>query len=427
MRILKRLIADSSSRWMLTCNEISVVKNQIANLMTELLSWISDDLQGLINTGLFRRRREVRSLPEGRCLVDGREAWDFASNDYLGLASDSRVVAAAMRACQSHGVGAKASPLVSGRTDLHAILERELANFEGTEAAILFPTGMAANVGTVAALASVGDVVYSDRLNHASLIDGCRLSGAKLRIYRHGDLAGLNSSLARETARRKFIVTDSVFSMDGDLAPLPELCEIGDRQDAAIIVDEAHGTGVFGSQGRGVAEFLGVEEKIAVRIGTLSKAIGTIGGFVTGRQPLIDFLWNKARTQIYSTSLPPAIAAAATAAVQVMRIEPFRRERLHEMAAGFRDQLNRLGVSVVPGSVGPIVPVVLHDPQAAMDVADRLFQSGFLVGAIRPPTVPQGTSRIRVSLHFGVPDEVVMELAKKIADEVSKLPQVPIQ
>ncbi len=384
--------------------------------MNDRLNWLPDELQKLSEKGLFRRRREVKPIGDGRVLIDGGDAWDFASNDYLGLANDPRVVAAATEGLRSRGVGSKASPLVSGRTDLHVNLERALAEFEGAEAAILFPTGMAANVGTVAALAGAGDVVFCDRWNHASLVDGCRLSGARLRVYRHDDLPGLQRSLARERARRKFLVTDSVFSMDGDLAPLPELCEIAEKHDATVILDEAHGTGVFGERGRGVAELLNVEERISVRIGTLSKAIGSLGGFVTGSQTLIDFLWNKARTQIYSTSLPPLLCAAATAAVEIIKSEPSRRDRLHALCRLFRDQLASNCVVPFPGSVGPIVPIVLQEPQAAMNVAERLLEHGFLVGAIRPPTVPTGTSRLRVTLHSNLPEEVVTTLAVKIGE-----------
>ncbi len=387
--------------------------------MTDFLNWLPDELQKLDEEGLFRRRRQVKPIGQGRVLIDGRHAWDFASNDYLGLANDSRVVAAAAEGLRSHGVGAKASPLVSGRTDLHVKLERALAAFEGTEAAILFPTGMAANVGTVAALAGDGDAVFCDRWNHASLVDGCRLSGARLRVYRHDDLEGLQQSLARESARRKFLVTDSVFSMDGDLAPLPELCEIAETYETTVILDEAHGTGVFGERGRGVAELQNVEDRIGVRIGTLSKSIGSLGGFVTGSQTLIDYLWNKARTQIYSTSLPPSICAAATAAVEIIQSEPFRRDRLHSLCRLFRDELANAGVVSFPGSVGPIVPIVLHEPQAAMNVAERLLENGFMVGAIRPPTVPKGTSRLRVTIHSSLPEEIVTDLAVKIGELIS--------
>ena len=383
--------------------------------MSSTLDWISAELKKWEEESLLRKRREVQPLAGGQCLVDGKIVWDFASNNYLGLADDPRVVAAAVDALRTHGVGAKASALVSGRTDLHVKLETALAEFEGTDAAILFPTGMAANMGTLASLMSSEDSVFSDRMNHASLIDGCRLSGAHLRIYRHDDLDGLRTALAKDDCRRKFIVTDSVFSMDGDLAPLPEICDLADEFQATLIVDEAHGTGVFGEHGRGVAEQQQVEGRIGVRVGTLSKAIGAIGGFVTGSEPLINFLWNKARTQVYSTALPPALCAAAIAALNIIRTEPQRRESLHANARLLRDQLALAGVLVYPGSVGPIIPVVLRDPEAAMQIARNLFADGYLVGAIRPPTVPRGTSRLRVTVRAGMPIEVVDGFAQSLA------------
>jgi 8-amino-7-oxononanoate synthase len=387
--------------------------------MSERLTWLRDDLKALADEGLLRQRRDFSPLAGMGYVVDGRKVWDFASNDYLDLAGDSRVIAAAADVLHSHGVGAKASPLVSGRSDIHVALEQTLIQFEGTEAAILFPTGMAANVGTVAALAGPGDAVFCDRLNHASLVDGCRFSGARLRVYRHDDLGRLDEALGRESARRKFIITDSVFSMDGDLAPLPELCEIGERHGADMIVDEAHGTGVFGACGRGVAELQGVEDRIAVKVGTLSKAIGSLGGFVTGTSALIEFLWNKARTQIYSTALPPALCAAAKESIQIIQAEPARRERLHRIALSFRDQLHGSGISPVAGSTGPIVPIVLHQPEAAMQIAGKLLAEGFLVAAIRPPTVPRGTSRLRVTLHANLPEVVVRMLAQRIGELIA--------
>ena len=399
-------------------------------LMTNPLDWLADELQSLRDDGLFRHRREV--LPSvgsackspGRVVVQGREVWDFASNNYLGLATEASVLSAAAAAIKTHGVGAKASPLVSGRTDLHAELEAALADFEGTEAAILFPTGMAANLGTVAALAGPGDAVFCDRLNHASLVDGCRLSGARLRVYRHDDLEALQKSLSRESARRTWLVTDTVFSMDGDLAPLPDLCTIAEHFGAGVIVDEAHGTGVFGRLGRGVAELQGVEERISVRIGTLSKSIGALGGFVSGSQTLIDYLWNKARTQIYSTALPPALCASATAALKVIQDEPERRHRLHALSLSFRNQLESHGVIPRAGSIGPIVPIVINDPHAAVSVAEQLLSAGFLVAAIRPPTVPAGTSRLRVTINCEIPVEVVVRLADQIASLLSGLQTV---
>ena len=383
--------------------------------MSSTLDWISAELRKWEEESLLRKRREVQPLAGGQCLVDGKIVWDFASNNYLGLADDPRVVSAAVDVLRTHGVGAKASALVSGRTDLHVKLEKALAEFEGTEAAILFPTGMAANMGTLASLMSSEDSVFSDRMNHASLIDGCRLSGAHLRIYRHEELDGLRTALAKDDCQRKFIVTDSVFSMDGDLAPLPEICDLADEFRATVIVDEAHGTGVFGEHGRGVAERQHIEGRIGVRVGTLSKAVGAIGGFVTGSETLINFLWNKARTQVYSTALPPAVCAAAIAAIDIIRTEPQRREFLHAIARLLRDQLAQAGVSVYPGSVGPIIPVVLHDPEAAMQIARSLFADGYLVGAIRPPTVPRGTSRLRITVRAGMPPEIVDGLAQSLA------------
>lgn len=395
--------------------------------MTNSLDWLADELRALRDDGLLRHRREVRpsvkghSLSPGRVIVQGREVWDFASNNYLGLATDPSVLSAVRDAIDSHGVGAKASPLVSGRTDLHAELESALAQFEGTESAILFPTGMAANLGTVAALAGPGDTLFCDRLNHASLVDGCRLSGAKLRVYRHSDLDGLKKSLSRESARRMWLVTDTVFSMDGDLAPLAELCTIAEEHGAGIMIDEAHGTGVFGALGRGVAELHGVEERIAVRIGTLSKSIGALGGFVSGSQDLIDYLWNKGRTQVYSTALPPALCAAATAALKVIRNEPERRTRLHARCIEFRERLKTNGVVPCAGSVGPIVPIVINDPHAAVFVAEQLFSAGFLVAAIRPPTVPSGTSRLRVTINCEVPSDAVVTLADQIGNLLAEV------
>jgi 8-amino-7-oxononanoate synthase len=361
--------------------------------------WLRDELSQRERDGLLRRRRVVRPLADGWCEVDGQRVRNFAGNDYLHLAHDPRVVAATKAALDECGVGATASALVCGRTVWHERLEQALAEFEKQPAAILFPTGMAANVGVVSALAGPDDVVFCDRLNHASLVDGCRLSGAKFRVYRHTELDVLAKSLCRcEDARRRFIVTDAVFSMDGDLAPLPELCELAERYRAQLIVDEAHGTGVFGNHGRGVCEHFGVEDRVAVRIGTLSKALGTLGGFVAGSQTLVDYLWNSARTQIYSTALPPAVCAAATTAVQVLREDCTLVRQLAECVRFFRESLKQRGIEPFANSVGPIVPIVLGDPDRTLRVAARLEEQGYLVGAIRPPTVPKGTSRLRITV-----------------------------
>lgn len=382
--------------------------------------WMSGELAALESAGLRRARRAVRLLAGGACEIDGRRLWNFASNDYLGLAGDPRVVAAAQAALADSGVGARASALVAGRTEWHARLEQALARFEGQEAAIFFPTGYAANVGTIAALVDENDVVFCDRLNHASLIDGCRLSGAKLRVFRHSELDTFERELHKAADfRRRLIVTDAVFSMDGDVAPLRELCDLAERFEADVLVDEAHGTGVFGEHGRGVCELLGVEDRVAVRVGTLSKAIGTLGGFVAGPQSLVDWLWNKARPQVFSTALPPVICAAATAAIQIVRNDPERRTRLWQRCEFVRRELASRGIEVVANSTGPIIPIVLGDPNAAVAAQRKLEERGCLVAAIRPPTVPQGTSRLRISLSAAHDESALKSLVAALQEVVS--------
>lgn len=365
----------------------------------EYPKWIDDDLQKIRDAGLFRSRRTFKPLPGGRCILDGQSLVNLSSNDYLDLSHADRLIAAAASVLPETGVGARASALVSGRTEWHANLETQLAQFEGTEAAILFPSGYAANLGVVSALANEQDTVFCDRLNHASLIDGCRLSGARLRVYRHDSLEKLKRELEKVTGDgKKIIVTDSIFSMDGSLAPLVSLCDLAEEFQAILIIDEAHATGVWGACGRGLAEELGVEHRVTVRIGTLSKAVGTMGGFVAGPTALIDWLWNRVRTQIYSTALPPAICAAACQALEIIQAEPERRRVLHERADFLRNELQQRTNVTIPLAAGPIMPIILQDPGLTMKVAAELQEAGFLVGAIRPPTVPEGTSRLRVSV-----------------------------
>ncbi|MCL4108980.1 UNVERIFIED_CONTAM: hypothetical protein GTU68_052618 [Idotea baltica] len=300
------------------------------------------------------------------------------------------LIAAAQQAVEDSGVGSTASALVCGRSPWHTQLEQKIAAFEGQDAALLFPSGYAANLGIISALTGPSDVLFCDQLNHACLIDGSRLSRADRVIYESQNTADLRRLLeSTNVSGRRWIVTDAVFSMDGQIAPLAELCDLADEFDATVIIDEAHGTGVFGKQGRGV-----------IRTGTLSKAIGCLGGFVSGSEQLIDFLWHKARTQFFSTALPPAVCASAAVAFQLIQDEPHRREHLYEISQHLRMRLGLLSsphVGRIDG-IGPIVPVVLHDALAAVMMADRLREAGFLVAAIRPPTVPPGTSRLRISL-----------------------------
>jgi 8-amino-7-oxononanoate synthase len=374
--------------------------------------WLDADLQRLRDEGLWRDVRTIRSLPDGWCEVDGRRVRNLSSNDYLNLAHDSRVVEAAKEALDDVGVGSGASALVSGRSIWHDRLEDAICEFEGTQAAILFPSGYAANVGCVSALVQDQDTVFCDRLNHASLVDGCRMSGARFRVYRHDQLEVLERELQKShDGGRRWIVTDSVFSMDGDLAPLPTLCDLAERFGAELIVDEAHGTGVFGTQGRGVCEHFGVEHRVAVRIGTLSKAIGTLGGFVAGSASLRDWLWHSARTQMFSTALPSAICAAAAKSFELIREEPERREHLYALSSEFRDLLcGRLSTE----GHGPIVPIRAGAPDIAQQSAAKLLEEGYLVGAIRPPTVPHDTSRLRVCITAGCDVGDIRRLANLI-------------
>ncbi len=368
--------------------------------MPDPLAWIDDEAAAWSREGLGRRLVAWGGGTPGRLGWDERSVLNFGSNDYLGLASDPRVVEAACSAARAYGWGSGASPLVSGWREPHAELAAALARFEGVEAVALFGSGFAANLGAVGALIGPGDAAYLDRLDHASLVDGAKLAGARLRVYPHGDADRLASILARDRGRfrRSLIATDGVFSMDGDLAPLADLADLADRSGAMLLVDDAHGTGVFGPGGRGAAEACGLGAgRIPAKVGTLSKALGSSGGFVAGSRRLVDWLVNHARPLIYSTAPPPAAAAAAARALEIAEAEPWRRSTLMERAATFRAALPGLGFPAV-GPGGPIVPILVGEAGRAVDLAARLLDRGCLVPAIRPPTVPRGTARLRVSL-----------------------------
>jgi 8-amino-7-oxononanoate synthase len=382
--------------------------------MHDPLAWLDDELERLERAGL-RRTLAVRLSPQSpeRIETAGGVLANFGSNDYLGSAASlgtSEVIAA----IQSAGWGAGASPVVTGRGGYHARLEAALAQFEGTQAALLFPTGYAANVGAVTALAGSEDVIFSDALNHASLIDGCRLSGARVVIYRHCDVDHLASLLSEaRSARRRLIVTDGLFSMDGDLAPLADIASLAEQHQAMLLVDEAHATGVFGEQGRGVSEYCGVESAIHVRIGTLSKALGSQGGFVAGQQRLIDWLANRARTYFFSTACPEPVAAAGLAALRIVQAEPERRQALLARAALLREQLAEQGWPM-PARGSQIIPLRIGDPAETMRRSAQLREQGFLVPGIRPPSVPPGQSLLRVSLSWRHEPELLMRLAAAV-------------
>lgn len=394
------------------------------------LAWMDVEADQRAALGLSRRLVPRGATRPGRFFRDGRELIHFGSNDYLGLAADPRLSEAASQAARKYGWGAGASSLLAGWTEEHQGLAEDLADFEGVEAVALFPTGFAANLGTVAALVGPGDAVYCDRLNHACLIDGVRISGGSLRVYPHAENDRLASALRRDRGRfrRTLIATDAVFSMDGDLAPLPELADLAESFGAILLVDEAHGTGVFGPEGRGAASALGVADRVHVRVGTLSKALGSIGGFVAGSNRLIDHLVNVARPLVYSTAPPPAAVAAAREALRIARAEPWRRQRVFALADRLRDGLADAGVVLLP-SEGPIVPVPLGTPEAALRHSRNLADRGFFAPAIRPPTVPTGRSRLRLSVTAALDEADIDALIAALTDGTgaNAPPVVPIE
>lgn len=373
-----------------------------------------------------RLRRLVPRRIEGVFLIepDGRRLLNFGGNDYLGIAAGySEIVAAESEVSpRRHGrpearPGGTASSLVCGWGDGHQELAESLAAFEACESAVVFPSGYAACSGTVATLAGEGDLLLSDRLNHASLIDGCRLSRAERQVYPHRDVGFVEATLRDRRARYReaWIVTDGVFSMDGDLAPLRELCDVAERHDAKLIVDEAHGTGVLGEAGRGACELLDVHARVPVRIGTLSKAIASQGGFVVGPRVVCDYLVNRCRTLIYSTSLSPAAVAFAAEALAIVRSEPQRRAHLRRLGRVARQTL-RPEVKDPHEAVVPIVSFPIGTDREAVEASSRLADAGFFLPAIRPPTVPEGTARLRISLSAAHDESMLRSLTDAITD-----------
>ena len=360
---------------------------------------LDQELAALEAQALRRRLQVVEEvLPGGKVRVAGQVLLNLSSNDYLGLAQDPRLIAAAQDAAAQWGVGAGASRLVVGHLSLHEAVEAELAAFKGTEAAVLFSTGYMANLGVISALLGQGDVIFSDRLNHASIMDGIKLSGASLQRFPHRDMNKLEKILQQTPGgKRRLIITDSVFSVDGDLAPLWELVALKERYGAWLMVDEAHATGVLGPGGAGLAQALNLTAVVDIHMGTLSKALGSLGGYVAGERRLIDYLHNKARSFIYTTAMPPPVLGAIQAALNIVREEPERRLRLLQESEKFRRGLQDAGFDTL-GSETQIVPVLVGKNEPTLKFAAALRQRGLMAVALRPPTVPSGRARVRFSL-----------------------------
>lgn len=365
--------------------------------------------------GLYRHLRAL-SRSGGHAQFDGRAMLNFSSNDYLDLANDTRLKAGATAALERYGCGATASRLMAGHLELHAELERRLAALVGQETALVFPTGFQANLGVLTALAGPGDAIFSDALNHASIVDGCRLSRAAVHVYPHRDVDALRALLQRaDRFRRRIIVTDSVFSMDGDEAPVATLTDLAEKHDAFLVVDEAHAIGVFGSGG-GLCRETGVTPDVT--IGTLSKALGGEGGFAACAAHVRELIINMARSFIFSTGLAPACAGSAIAALDVLAAEPARGATLLQRAHLFREALRARGIEVHTDR-SPIVPVVIGDNESAVALADALLARGVLAAAVRPPSVPEGTARLRFSLTLAHMETELKNVATIVAETVA--------
>ena len=389
---------------------------------------IADEVLGAIRArGTYRRMRVLDGAQGPRMRVDGREVLVFAGSNYLDLAHHPEVVEAAARAAREHGCAAGGSRLITGNLAVHEALEGELAEFLGTEAALVWGTGYMANVGVLPALAGPGDAIVSDALNHASIIDGCRLARADVHVFRHGDLEHLGEILraAVKPRRRVVLVVDGVYSMDGDVAPLAGIVALARESGAILVLDDAHGTGTLGKRGRGSAELFGVEDGIDVLVGTLGKALGSFGAFVAGSAKLRDLLVNVARSFIFSCALSPPQAEAARAALNVMRREPWRREALQANSERLRRRLDGHAVSTEP-STTHVVPVIVGENAATMSACERLLERGFFAQGIRHPTVPEGTARLRLTPMATHAEAEIDALADAVAEELARSPARPL-
>ncbi len=367
-------------------------------MKTDLHTFLDETLIDLDKKDLKRRLRRVEGRQGREIMIEGRRVLNFCSNNYLGLADDPRLCRAAIDCIEREGLGSGAARLVCGNLSVHEILEEKIARFKGTERALIFNTGYMANVGIISGLFGRGDMIFSDRLNHASIVDGILLSQAEMKRYPHGDVRALEQMLQSATGyKKKMIVTDSVFSMDGDIAPLKGLASLAQKYNCMIMVDEAHTVGVLGKNGKGAVEHFGLEGKIDIQMGTFSKAVGAFGAYVCGSAKLIDFLINKARTFIYTTGLPPSVAAAARQGIEIIEQEPDRREKLLENTRYLKSRLNTSGFDTMATQT-PIIPILLKEASLAVEFSKRLCDRGIFVSAIRPPTVPAHTARLRVTV-----------------------------
>jgi glycine C-acetyltransferase len=374
------------------------------------LQYLSDELRQLETQGLLLHPRTLEGPTGGRARFDGREVINLASNNYLGLANHPRMNEAAARAARELGAGTGAVRTIAGSMSMHRELERRFAAFKHAEDALMFQSGFTSNAGTVAAILTKDDVIVSDQLNHASIIDGARLSRAEIKVFPHKDVGAADELLrqTRREGRRQLLTTDGVFSMDGDIAPLPDLVEVAERHGAIMMVDDAHASGVLGSGGAGTVDHFGLHGRVDIQVGTLSKAIGVLGGFIAGPHHLIDWLQNRGRPYLFSTSAPPAVVAACIEALDIIRDEPERLERLWSNTRSFKTGLHELGLDTGESQT-PITPVVTGDEETTQAFARRLFDEGVFTPAIVFPTVAKGRARVRTIVTAEHTDEDLKE------------------
>ncbi|HEX2991881.1 MAG TPA: glycine C-acetyltransferase [Anaerolineales bacterium] len=363
------------------------------------LDWLNQEIDGLKEQGLYNRIRTIGSAQGAWLTVDGKNVLNFCSNNYLGLANHPKIVEAAKEATRKYGVGPAAVRSIAGTMDLHVQLEQRLAKFKGAEDVITFQSGFTANLGTISALVGKEDVIFSDRLNHASIIDGCRLSGAKIIAYEHNDPSALEDAIKEHASnyRRALIVTDGVFSMDGDIAPLPELYEVAKKYDILFMVDDAHGEGVLGKGGRGIVDHFGLHGKVDIEVGTMSKAFGVVGGMVAGDRVIIEWLRQRGRPFLFSSAVTAPDAAACLAAVDLLEESTELVDRLWSNARYFKDEMKKLGFDTGVSET-PITPVMLGEAPLAQQFSRELFEEGVFAMSIGFPTVPKGKARIRVMI-----------------------------
>ena len=385
------------------------------------LRFLSDEIDALKSQGLYRRLRVLDGEQAAKASIDHRSVVNLSSNNYLGLTTHPKLRERALQATRELGVGSGSVRTIAGTMEIHMELERRLAAFKGTEAAVVFQSGFAANAGTVSSILGKEDVIVSDELNHASIIDGARLSRATIKVFPHKDVAAARRILEElPAAQRKLLITDGVFSMDGDVGALPGLCDLADEFRCVMMVDDAHASGVFGKEGRGTVDHFGLHGRVDVQVGTLSKAIGVLGGYVAGSRALIEFLYHRARPFLFSTSHPPAVAAACIAALDVLEAEPRWIERLWENTRFFKEGLRSLGFDTGL-SESPITPVMAGEGALAMRLSDRLFEEGVFAQGIAFPTVPRGKARVRTivtAAHTRAELELALDRFKAVGAEL---------